>query len=136
MLGAGGAGRAAAWALREAGAEVSIWNRTSQRAAELAGELGVRHAERTEPAEVLVNSTSVGLEPGGEEPELPAALGLTGLEPPALVVDMVYGARADRPGALGRVGRARGRSTASRCSCTRAPAASRCGPAPTLRSTS
>src|SRR5688500_14293717 len=33
VLGAGGAGRAAAWALRDAGAaEVRIWNRTSSRA--------------------------------------------------------------------------------------------------------
>ena len=32
VLGAGGAGRAAAWALREAGAEVAVWNRTAERA--------------------------------------------------------------------------------------------------------
>jgi shikimate dehydrogenase len=36
VLGAGGAGRAAAWALREAGADVAVWNRTPQRAATLA----------------------------------------------------------------------------------------------------
>jgi len=42
VLGAGGAGRAAAWALREAGAEVAVWNRTPERATALAAELGVR----------------------------------------------------------------------------------------------
>jgi shikimate dehydrogenase len=36
VLGAGGAGRAAAWALRTAGAQVSVWNRTGERAEELA----------------------------------------------------------------------------------------------------
>ena len=43
VLGAGGSARAAAWALREAGAgEVSVWNRTPERAQALAGDLGVR----------------------------------------------------------------------------------------------
>ena len=37
VLGAGGAGRAAAWALRTAGAQVAVWNRTPERAVELAG---------------------------------------------------------------------------------------------------
>jgi shikimate dehydrogenase len=99
VLGAGGAGRAAAWALREAGAEVSIWNRTPRRAQDLADELGVRHAESPGPADVLVNSTSVGLAADAGDVETLAALGLTGLEPPPLVVDMVYG---DKPTALVR----------------------------------
>ncbi len=41
VLGAGGAARGAVWALREAGAEVAVWNRTVERADALAGELGV-----------------------------------------------------------------------------------------------
>jgi shikimate dehydrogenase len=62
VLGAGGSARAAAWALREAGAsEVMVWNRTAERARELAGELGVEAVERPVPADVLVNCTSVGL---------------------------------------------------------------------------
>jgi shikimate dehydrogenase len=92
VLGAGGAGRAVAWALREAGAaEVSVWNRTPERAAALAGEMGVRHAERPEPSDLLVNCTSVGLEPRVAELEALSALGLEGIEPPQIVVDMVYG---------------------------------------------
>lgn len=92
VLGAGGAGRAVAWALREAGAaEVAVWNRTPGRAAALARELGVRHAERPGPADLLVNATSVGLEPGTGEAEALEALALGGLDPPAVVVDLVYG---------------------------------------------
>ena len=47
VLGAGGAGRAAAWALTTAGAaDVAIWNRTPERARALAAELGARAVER------------------------------------------------------------------------------------------
>jgi shikimate dehydrogenase len=86
VLGAGGTGRAAVWALREAGADVAVWNRTPERAAELAAELGVRYAPNPEPASVLVNVTSLGMR--GED--LPAQLGLEDLRP-ELVVDVVYG---------------------------------------------
>jgi shikimate dehydrogenase len=100
VLGAGGTGRAAVWALREAGAEVAVWNRTPERAAELAAELGVRHAAAPEPARVLVNVTSLGMR--GED--LPAELGLEGLEP-ELVADVVYGSE---PTALCRWAEQRG----------------------------
>jgi shikimate dehydrogenase len=86
VLGAGGAGRAAVWALREAGAEVAVWNRTPERARALAAEFGVEHAARPDRAvDVLVNATSLGLR--GED--LPAELEP---EPAALVADLVYGA--------------------------------------------
>jgi shikimate dehydrogenase len=63
VLGAGGSARAAVWGLREAGAsEVSIWNRTPERAEALARELGARWVAAPEPADLLVNCTSVGLE--------------------------------------------------------------------------
>jgi shikimate dehydrogenase len=98
VLGAGGAGRAVAWALREAGAaDVAVWNRTAERAAALAAELGLRHAERPEPCDLLVNATSVGLEPRLEGREALAALGLESLEAPGLVVDLVY---SERPSPL------------------------------------
>src|SRR5205085_12697352 len=62
VLGAGGAGRAAAWALREAGAAgVAVWNRTRERADALARDIDVVAVERPGPADVLVNATSVGL---------------------------------------------------------------------------
>ena len=68
VLGAGGSARAVIWALREEGArEVSIWNRTAARARTLANEFGVRAVSRAEPADLLINCTSVGLEPQNVE---------------------------------------------------------------------
>jgi shikimate dehydrogenase len=85
VLGAGGAGRAMVWALREAGADVAVWNRTVRRAKELADDLGVRAVERGEPSDILVNATSVGLHQEDPTEHLP-------LGPAELVVDLVYGA--------------------------------------------
>jgi shikimate dehydrogenase len=93
VLGAGGSARAAVWALGEAGArEVSVWNRTPARAAELARELGARAVSEPEPAELLVNCTSVGLERSASEPEGLNQLGLTfdQVGEYSYVADMVY----------------------------------------------
>ncbi len=100
VLGAGGSARAVVWALLQAGArEVSVWNRTSERATDLARDLGARAVSHPAPAELLVNCTSVGLEPEG------ADLKQSATEPQALnlleltfdqvgtyshVVDLVY----------------------------------------------
>jgi shikimate dehydrogenase len=67
ILGAGGSARAAAWALREAGArEVAVWNRTPARAEELGRALRVRTvAGLPEKADILINCTSVGLKNDG-----------------------------------------------------------------------
>ncbi len=91
VLGAGGSARAVAWALVDAGAaRVEVVNRTAERAQILAAELGVGVAERPGSCDLLVNCTSVGLADGD-----PAAgieqLGLTGVEVPGVVVDLVYG---------------------------------------------
>jgi shikimate dehydrogenase len=62
VLGAGGSARAVVWALLDAGAaEVLVWNRTEARARSLAAELGARAVQRPEPADLLINCTSVGL---------------------------------------------------------------------------
>jgi shikimate dehydrogenase len=91
VLGAGGAGRGAVWGLRNAGARVAVWNRTAERARELAAEMEVEHATGSRPAEVLVNATSVGL--AGEPPEEAlAGLPLERCEPDT-VVELVYGER-------------------------------------------
>jgi shikimate dehydrogenase len=87
ILGAGGAGRAAAWALRDAGADVSVWNRTPKRAASLAADLGVASVEAPVGAELVVNATSVGLQPGDPLEELPVAW----IDPPRVAVELVYG---------------------------------------------
>ncbi len=83
VLGAGGSARAVVWALREAGGEVAIWNRTAERAAALAAELGVRHVAAPEPADLIVNCTAVGLDKGTPVTEATAALRLDGIDPPA-----------------------------------------------------
>ena len=87
VLGAGGAGRAAAWALREAGADVGVWNRTPERARSLAEDLGVVDVEAPTSADVVVNATSVGLSPDDVIEDLPVAW----IDPPAVAVDLVYG---------------------------------------------
>jgi shikimate dehydrogenase len=85
ILGAGGAARAVAWAVREAGAEeVSVWNRSPERARLLARDLGIRSIDRPEPADILVNATSVGLQ--GSAADLP----LDSVGRPQLVADLVY----------------------------------------------
>jgi shikimate dehydrogenase len=90
VLGAGGAARAAVWALRRAGAaDVAIWNRTPERAAALAAELGGRAVERPEQADIVVNCTSVGLaDPDATFKALP--LQADSLGAGSCVVDMVY----------------------------------------------
>jgi shikimate dehydrogenase len=89
VLGAGGAGRAAAWALSDAGADVALWNRTAEGAAALAAELGVRAVQIAAPADILVNCTSVGLhDPAATFKALPIEADELGAG--SLVVDLVY----------------------------------------------
>jgi shikimate dehydrogenase len=94
VLGAGGSARATVWALLDAGAvEVSIHNRTRERAEVLARELGGRAVSRPQDADVLVNCTSVGLQPASDElAQLGLSEGQLGEYP--LVVDLVYRAGA------------------------------------------
>jgi shikimate dehydrogenase len=95
VLGAGGSARAAVWALLDAGAaEVSIWNRSAARARQLANDLGGRAVPRPEPADLLVNCTSVGLyvERSASEGCALNQLALTGdqVGEYSYVVDLVY----------------------------------------------
>lgn len=93
VLGAGGAARAAIWALLWEGAEVEVWNRTAEKAAALCAELG--GAAVTDPRqdsyELLVNTSAAGLK--GEDPfeHLPLEPDL--FAPSQAVVDVVYGER-------------------------------------------
>jgi len=90
VLGAGGAARAAVYALREAGAaDVAVWNRTPERARALAAALGARAVERPGRADIVVNCTSVGLaDPDATFKALP--LQADSLDAGSCVVDMVY----------------------------------------------
>jgi shikimate dehydrogenase len=102
VLGAGGSARAAAYALREAGAgRVLVWNRTPERARRLAEDLGVEAVIRPMAADLLVNCTSVGLS-DGEFKALPIDADALGTY--ATVADLVY-----RSGGTGLVAEARRR---------------------------
>jgi shikimate dehydrogenase len=104
VLGAGGSARAAIWALRNAGAEVAIWNRTASKAEALAQEFGidVARAARGEwrvaidDFDLFLNATTLGLAQASERP--PVATDLKGFPFDAdsiserqVVVDLVYG---------------------------------------------
>jgi shikimate dehydrogenase len=94
VLGAGGSARAAVWALLDGGArEVRVWNRSADRARELARALGAIPlpavpAPRVLSADVLVNCTSVGLD--GSDPFDRLPIGADDLGEYGCVVDLVY----------------------------------------------
>lgn len=102
VLGAGGSARAVAWALRRAGVEVKVWNRTAERARSLAADLKVEAVPEPVGAGTLVNCTTAGMEGDPFEvlPITPSALGEY-----ETVVDLVY---ADPEGRLLAAARASG----------------------------
>jgi shikimate dehydrogenase len=111
VLGAGGAARAVIWALKHAGAEVGLWNRTPERGKAVAEASGATWLVEVPKADILVNCTSVGLGnpssqgvPGFKS--LP--VGPDDLDEFSCVVDLVY-----RPGGtdLERAARERGIQT-------------------------
>jgi shikimate dehydrogenase len=108
VLGAGGSARAAVWALLDAGArDVMVWNRTSARAEALCADLGGRAVMDPEPADLLVNCTSVGLDASDETfKELPITA--DGLGNYCALVDLVYG---ESETTLTRAARQRGLKT-------------------------
>ena len=92
MLGAGGAGRAVAYALREEGfKDIIIINRSLEKAQRLAAEYGLTampwdwRGRALAGADVLVNATSLGMKGQGE-----LDLDLAALPTGALVTDIVY----------------------------------------------
>ncbi|HEY7932912.1 MAG TPA: shikimate dehydrogenase [Solirubrobacteraceae bacterium] len=112
VLGAGGSARAAIWALRHAAAsEVSVWNRTSAGAKELAREFAVNAVRRPVSADLLVNCTSVGLERSATDSEVLNQLALTfdAVGKYSHVVDFVYNSSIETP--LLRVARGCGART-------------------------
>ena len=81
ILGAGGAARAAAAALKAAGAEVSVLNRTRERAERLAADLGIAVAgpDAVAEAALVVNALSV-----------PPEIDIDALGDDAVLMDMTY----------------------------------------------
>jgi len=89
VLGAGGTARAVVFGLKRSGAQVTVLNRTPERARRLAGELGAEGSGPLEalpdtPHDVLVNTTSVGLRE--DRSPVPASA----LHPDSVVLDAVY----------------------------------------------
>ena len=91
VLGAGGAARGVAHALKTAGAIVAIWNRTDARAVQLAAELELEAVSsatlerKVRAVQLLVNTTAVGLEDAHASP-LPQGV----LPGQGWVCDIVY----------------------------------------------
>lgn len=90
ILGAGGVARAIAYKLHMAGAGVTITNRTSERAAKLAHDVGCRTvdwtARHTVLSDLLINCTSVGMQPNVDECPIHASY----LKPGLMVFDTIY----------------------------------------------
>lgn len=93
VLGAGGAARAALWALLWEGAQVEVWNRTAERAEAICAELGGTPVAdpRQETYDLVVNTSAAGLR--GEDPFEHLPLDRDGFAESQTVVDMVYGER-------------------------------------------
>jgi shikimate dehydrogenase len=90
VLGAGGSARAVVWGLLDAGArEVRVWNRTLARARELCAAVGGTPVTSADAADLLVNCTSVGLDPS-EEAFKPLPVDADDLTSYECVVDLVY----------------------------------------------
>ncbi|HEY5816710.1 MAG TPA: shikimate dehydrogenase [Solirubrobacterales bacterium] len=93
VLGAGGAARAAVWALLREGAAVHVWNRTALRAEHLCEELGGTPVATPDQAAyaLIVNTSAAGLR--GEDPFVELPLDPDGFVAAQTVVDLVYGER-------------------------------------------
>jgi shikimate dehydrogenase len=104
VLGAGGSARAVVWALVTSGAQVSIWNRTLERAEALARELGAEavgggtdeHRVPRSDFDLIVNATSVGMGTAPESARPGSDLKALHIRADAmgetqLVVDLAYG---------------------------------------------
>lgn len=90
VVGAGGAAKAVGYGLRESGAEVIIVNRTEESGKTLAEWLDARFVPLGEidtiQADVLINTTSVGMEPYVDRTVAPAEM----LSSYKVVMDIVY----------------------------------------------
>lgn len=88
VLGAGGSARAILYALKQAGvSDLRVWNRTESKAEALAREFGA--SVSAQPADIIVNCTSVGLhDPSETFKNLP--IDADDLGAGCTVVDMVY----------------------------------------------
>jgi len=90
LVGAGGAARALAFGLSMRGARITIANRTFERGRRLADEVGAECCTLSDvgsqEADVVINTTSVGMHPHAEQTPVPRSA----LRPGMVVFDAVY----------------------------------------------
>lgn len=92
VLGAGGAARAVVYGLKKEGARIIICNRTLNHAKKLAEEFNTEGActldnkEAIAKADIIINTTSVGMEPKQDETPIPTEF----IQPHHIVYDIVY----------------------------------------------
>jgi len=96
ILGAGGASRAISFQLAMEGAEISIFDKISEKAGELAGDIQEKlnkevvildsSPEKLDEFDILINATPVGMSPNTDNSPLPGEL----LNPSLMVMDIVY----------------------------------------------
>jgi 3-dehydroquinate dehydratase/shikimate dehydrogenase len=90
VAGAGGAARAALYGLQQAGARITLTNRTEAKGREVAGAFDAAFCpwpkRASLSAEILINATPLGMAPGLDETPFPAEM----LHPGMVVLDMVY----------------------------------------------
>jgi 3-dehydroquinate dehydratase/shikimate dehydrogenase len=107
VVGAGGAGRSAALGLAQAGAAVTLVNRTPERGERAGADLHLSFLPlgRFDPAafDLLVNATSLGRAPADALP-----FAVDALSPGAVVIDLVYDADRGEPTRLLAAAAARG----------------------------
>lgn len=96
VIGAGGAGRAAAFGVKEAGGIPFVVNRNREKGEKLARDFGISFCDlsdfSTKDMDILVNATSLGMAPDTESTPVPPDLLHEGL----LVMDLVYTPRKTR----------------------------------------
>ncbi|MBL7193600.1 MAG: shikimate dehydrogenase, partial [Pirellulales bacterium] len=90
VLGAGGAARAVAFGLKHAAMEVTVASRTSERAKEIADDVGCRAVDwdgrYRKPYDCIINATPVGMHPNVNE----TPFDKSALRPYMIVFDTVY----------------------------------------------
>jgi shikimate dehydrogenase len=98
VLGAGGSARAAVWALAGQGASVSVWNRTAERAEDLARDLAGAavsgEVAREASYDVIVNCTAIGMK--DEDPFEQLPLDPERFNADIVLVDLVYAGSESR----------------------------------------
>jgi 3-dehydroquinate dehydratase/shikimate dehydrogenase len=90
LLGAGGVARAIAHLLHREGAQVTVSNRTAERARDLAGDVGCKfigwETRHTVACDLLINCTPVGMQPNVDESPIHPSF----LTPEMKVFDTIY----------------------------------------------